>query len=102
MGIRVADPSIPLQMGSTAGWDSMGHMAVVMEIRERVSHNLPTLSPARPNRHPIDRQGRAGLPIEVAALRGSDERACRTQNYRARGTGRGIPQTTLLRLRGYL
>ena len=28
------DPSTPLRMGSTPGWDSMGHMMVVMELEK--------------------------------------------------------------------
>jgi acyl carrier protein len=32
--IAAPDPSSPLRMGSTPGWDSMGHMTVVMELEK--------------------------------------------------------------------
>jgi len=35
------DSSTPLQMGSTPGWDSMGHMSVVMEIEKEFGVRLP-------------------------------------------------------------
>jgi len=46
--ISGSDPSTPLRMGSTPGWDSMGHMMVVMEIEKEfntrfASYVLPQL-----------------------------------------------------------
>ena len=41
LGIRVADPSAPLRMGSTPGWDSMGHMIVVTEIEKEFHTVFP-------------------------------------------------------------
>lgn len=39
--IRTVDPSTPLRMGSTPGWDSMGHMAVVMELEKDFQVSFP-------------------------------------------------------------
>jgi acyl carrier protein len=41
LGIRTVDPSVPLQMGATPGWDSMGHMAVVMELEKEFKTTFP-------------------------------------------------------------
>jgi acyl carrier protein len=48
LNIPVPDPSTPLRMGSTPGWDSMGHMMVVMELENEfntrfASYLLPQL-----------------------------------------------------------
>jgi acyl carrier protein len=42
LGIPLADPSTPLQMGSTPGWDSIGHMTVVMELENEFQTSFPT------------------------------------------------------------
>ncbi len=42
LGIRAKDPSAPLRMGSTPGWDSMGHMTVVMELEKEFQTNFPS------------------------------------------------------------
>ena len=42
LGIRVADASTPLRMGSTPNWDSMGHMAVVMELEREFQTSFPS------------------------------------------------------------
>ena len=42
LGIRVVDPSVPLRMGSTPGWDSMGHMMVVMELEKEFHTSFPS------------------------------------------------------------
>jgi len=34
LGVVAPDASTPLRMGSTPGWDSMGHMAVVLELEK--------------------------------------------------------------------
>ena len=34
-------PDVPLRMGSTPGWDSMGHMNVVMEIEKEFKTTFP-------------------------------------------------------------
>jgi len=34
-------PSTPLRMGSTPGWDSMGHMMVVMELEKEFGTRFP-------------------------------------------------------------
>lgn len=34
LGISATSLSTPLRMGSTPGWDSMGHMAVVLELEK--------------------------------------------------------------------
>jgi acyl carrier protein len=39
--IPAPDPSIPLRMGSTPGWDSMGHMMVVMELEKEFGTRFP-------------------------------------------------------------
>ena len=48
LGIPAPDASTPLRMGSTPGWDSMGHMSVVLELEKEFgarfrSHQLPEL-----------------------------------------------------------
>ena len=35
------DPSTPLRMGSTPGWDSMGHMMVVIELEKEFGTRFP-------------------------------------------------------------
>ena len=42
LGIRAKDPSTPLRMGSTPGWDSMGHMTVVMELEKEFQTSFPS------------------------------------------------------------
>ena len=39
--ISKPDPSAPLRMGSTPGWDSMGHMMVVMELEKEFNTRFP-------------------------------------------------------------
>ncbi len=39
--IPAPDPSTPLRMGSTPGWDSMGHMMVVMELEKEFGTRFP-------------------------------------------------------------
>jgi acyl carrier protein len=39
--ITTADPTTPLRMGSTPGWDSMGHMTVVMELEKEFGARFP-------------------------------------------------------------
>ena len=39
--IPAPDPSTPLRMGSTPGWDSMGHMMVVMELEKEFGARFP-------------------------------------------------------------
>jgi acyl carrier protein len=34
-------PTTPLRMGSTPGWDSMGHMTVVMELEKEFNVRFP-------------------------------------------------------------
>ena len=34
LGVRGPAPAMPLAMGSTPGWDSMGHMNVVLELEK--------------------------------------------------------------------
>jgi acyl carrier protein len=41
LGIRVTDASTSLRMGATPGWDSMGHMMVVMEIEKEFQTSFP-------------------------------------------------------------
>jgi acyl carrier protein len=41
LGIRARDMSTPLRMGSTPGWDSMGHMMVVMELEKEFQTSFP-------------------------------------------------------------
>ena len=41
LGVRAADASVQLRMGSTPGWDSMGHMMVVMEIEKEFHISFP-------------------------------------------------------------
>jgi acyl carrier protein len=36
------DPTIPLKMGVTPGWDSMGHMRVVLEVERALRVTFPT------------------------------------------------------------
>jgi acyl carrier protein len=33
---------MPLEMGSTPGWDSLGHMAVVMEVETEFQTQFPS------------------------------------------------------------
>jgi acyl carrier protein len=40
LGISPADTS-PRRMGSTPGWDSMGHMMVVMELEKEFKISIP-------------------------------------------------------------
>jgi len=42
LGIRIVDKSIPLQMGSTPDWDSMGHMTVVMALETEFQTTFPS------------------------------------------------------------
>jgi acyl carrier protein len=42
LGIPAPDPSTPLRMGSTPGWDSMGHMTVVLELEKEFDVRFPT------------------------------------------------------------
>ena len=42
LGILVADPSAPPRMGSTPGWDSLGHMTVVMALENEFHTTLPS------------------------------------------------------------
>ena len=41
LGIGLPDPSTPLRMGSTPGWDSMGHMTVVLELEKEFNVRFP-------------------------------------------------------------
>lgn len=41
LGLNGSDPS-GLRMGSTPGWDSMGHMMVVMEIEREFQTSFPS------------------------------------------------------------
>ena len=41
LGIQLANGSLPVRMGSTPGWDSMGHMMVVMEIEKEFHTSFP-------------------------------------------------------------
>src|SRR5882672_10648429 len=41
LGARSADKSAPPRMGSTPGWDSMGHMMVVMELEKEFQTSFP-------------------------------------------------------------
>ena len=41
LGMRSVDPAVLLQMGATPGWDSMGHMAVVMELEKEFKTTFP-------------------------------------------------------------
>jgi len=41
LGLNGSDPA-SLRMGSTPGWDSMGHMMVVMEIEREFQTNFPS------------------------------------------------------------
>jgi acyl carrier protein len=40
--IDTADAAMPLEMGSTPGWDSLGHMAVVMEVETEFQTQFPS------------------------------------------------------------
>lgn len=42
LSIRNVDASVPLRMGSTPGWDSMGHMMVVMELEREFGTSFPS------------------------------------------------------------
>jgi acyl carrier protein len=39
--LKSFDPATPLRMGSTPGWDSMGHMSVVMEVEREFNASFP-------------------------------------------------------------
>jgi acyl carrier protein len=41
LDLGLADPSVPLAMGSTPGWDSIGHMTVVMELEREFGTLFP-------------------------------------------------------------
>lgn len=41
LGIRAADQTMTLRMGATPGWDSMGHMMVVMEVEKEFQTSFP-------------------------------------------------------------
>jgi acyl carrier protein len=41
LNLGLTDPSLPLAMGSTPGWDSMGHMTVVMELEREFGTSFP-------------------------------------------------------------
>ena len=40
--IDPADAAIPLEMGSTPGWDSLGHMIVVTEVETEFQTQFPS------------------------------------------------------------
>lgn len=42
LGKAAKDASQPLRMGSTPGWDSMGHMTVVMELEKEFQTSFPS------------------------------------------------------------
>lgn len=42
LGKAASDGSHPLRMGSTPGWDSMGHMTVVMELEKEFQTSFPS------------------------------------------------------------
>ena len=39
--LRSPDSAVPLRMGSTPGWDSMGHMMVVIEVEKEFHASFP-------------------------------------------------------------
>ena len=39
--LRISDPPAALRMGSTPGWDSMGHMTVVLELEREFNTRFP-------------------------------------------------------------
>jgi len=41
LGVNITEGSAPLQRGATPGWDSMGHMMVVIEIEEEFQTSFP-------------------------------------------------------------
>jgi acyl carrier protein len=41
LGTAPPDSSTPLRMGSSPGWDSMGHMTVVMELEKEFKVRFP-------------------------------------------------------------
>jgi acyl carrier protein len=41
LGIKSPESAMPLRMGSTPGWDSMGHMNVVMELEREFNVRFP-------------------------------------------------------------
>lgn len=41
LGIGLPGAATPLRMGSTPGWDSMGHMSVVMELEREFGTRFP-------------------------------------------------------------
>ena len=42
LSIGPVDAATPLRMGSTPGWDSMGHMTVVMELEREFQTTFPS------------------------------------------------------------
>jgi acyl carrier protein len=42
LGIKLVDPSTPLHMGTTPGWDSMGHMMVVLSLEKEFDASFPS------------------------------------------------------------
>ena len=42
LGVCVVDPSTPPRMGSTPGWDSLGHMTLVMALEEEFQTSFPS------------------------------------------------------------
>ncbi len=42
LGLTAAGTATPLRMGSTPGWDSMGHMMVVMELEKEFHTSFPS------------------------------------------------------------
>lgn len=42
LGLPPAAAPAPLRMGSTPGWDSMGHMAVVLELEREFGKSFPS------------------------------------------------------------
>ena len=41
LGLTSPAPNFPLRMGSTPGWDSLGHMTVVMELEREFGVRVP-------------------------------------------------------------
>ena len=39
--LRSQESTVPLRMGSTPGWDSMGHMLVVIEVEKEFQASFP-------------------------------------------------------------
>ena len=42
LGDRAKNTSVPMRMGSTPGWDSMGHMTVVLELEKEFQTSFPS------------------------------------------------------------